>query len=416
MKIDFQSFQLKLLKFSKYKIFEAEGNEITCKDAINKLKKLRKKGDEKQKYITTFIIFDEKIIKRIDERLDKFTLSPFYAYEITKDKFKILSYCFDISDKNAKNKYHTFLATVSQEEIKCKLKDDFSFIKQYISPFIFLFTGLILFFTYLGFSEYGIPDSYIADIASISFLIIASIIFTLIVVIVSISIAFYLLIPLILCEIFGCSWQILIIGSGIYLFLFFTVLRIKKPLLVSQINTLWIDFIRSLSIVIGVIIIFIFVFLISQSILSSLIKNTNFNNKTAYEFIMSVYFSNYSGYPKILTKNEKTYYLPVKDNRYYYLYDVEEVKKNYFNLLLKNYKNKLDQICYSKQNKLEFIHSYILDNPYIKPKRLKEQIPINTKDVDIHIEDFDMSKLITLNDINVSLCQKVIKKQTSESK
>ena len=408
MKIDFQPLQLKLLKFSKYKVFEEEGSETICKNAIKKLKALRDEGDETQKYITTFIIFDNKIVERIDQRLDKFTLRAFSSYEVKKEKVKILSYCFNISNKTAKNKYHIFLATVSQEEIKCKLKDDFNFIKQYISPFLFLLTGLVLFFTYLGFSEYGIPDSYITDIASISFLIIASIVFILVLGILSISVTLYLLIPLSLCGIPGCSWFTLFIVICIYIILFLTIFRLKKPLLMNQLNRRWIDFTRSLSIIMGIVVILIFGFLLSQSIFSSLIRNTNFN-KSAYEFIMDVYFSNYSGYPKILTKNGKTYYLPVKDNKYYYIYDVQEVKKKYFNLLLK--KNNtiiLDKICSSQQNKLAFKRSYILNNPYIKPKHLKEQIPINAKDMDIHIEDFNMSKLITLTDINVSLCQKMI--------
>jgi len=126
--------------------------------------------------------------------------------------------------------------------------------------------------------------------------------------------------------------------------------------------------------------------------------------RSNYGMVMDIYQNMYSGYPKILIDNSQdmntTYYVPFEAGGYYYVYDVEDVKERYFADL-----NKINiklTLCKKQSLRDDFNETYIIDNPYIKQKYQNKRFSINDKN--ISIEEFNMAKIISLDDINRSLC------------
>jgi hypothetical protein len=138
-----------------------------------------------------------------------------------------------------------------------------------------------------------------------------------------------------------------------------------------------------------------------QSILSSFFPYSKFYNKSGYELAINEYITRFSGYPKILIKDQKKYYVPVVDSDYYYVYDIEKSKNQY---LSKLNEKKLNSICKSNSTKEEFQKNYIVNNPYIKPQFLTEKISM--EDNDVRLEPLEKNeRLIKLEEIN-EICKK----------
>jgi len=385
MKIDFEELELVLLKFSKYRICDEELKAIKCSETIAKLKDIRETNENK-KFITVFIILNNKLVHKEEKRLDNFSLEFFSKYSNNKDKkgFRVIAYCFDTTTKSEKEEYLDFSTTNNRFNFLNEIKKAPLIIKKYIAPIFALIGGLTLLFTYLGFSEYGIPTSYISDTPSIVFLIISSL-----VILASLSLVIFIFIIAVL--------------SSIYVVISYFSKKIN-PLQEYNNTKRILRIMKHLVWFVPGTILLIFTILISGSILSSITSNNLFDKK-AYELVMTQYFHKHSGYPKILKKDEKYYYLPVKDARYYYVYDIEKVKKLY--LEDATVKTRIMGMCRDKNNfdKLfeNFKRYYIVNNNYIKPEYLNEHFPIADKN--ITIENFNTSKLITRKDI-LKLCSK----------
>lgn len=394
--------KLELFEFSQYKKLDENMSKINFKDIKNELKAYRISPKQDKKYITIFLVSNDKIIKRIDKSLDKFKLQIFKQYKNEKSNLKVVCYIFDTTNKQSSFDYQKFLYKNTFFNITESLQNGLSIFKQKIIPLLGLLSAFLLLFTYLGVSEHGIPSSYIADTPIIAFLLMASFtVFAGLLVVLYLGIIF-LLIPLILCVIFDCFAPIpfgLILIS--YLLIFYIYFTNKFPLLVYEYHRLLGFLAKLLVIVLPSFSALIIGFYIIQSILSSYYPNNNFYGKSMYTSVILEYQARYSGYPKILKRDGKEYYVPVKDARYYYVYDIKNVKKRYFNDLSKGKQDKLSKICMSSQIEKEFIDGYILNNKYIKPKYLTLHFSIN--DTSIIIEDFNKSKLINFDDID-ELC------------
>ena len=141
--------------------------------------------------------------------------------------------------------------------------------------------------------------------------------------------------------------------------------------------------------------------MMSQSIISSYFPNFKLYDKTGYELAMHEYLTKFSGYPKILIKNQKEYYVPAIDSDYYYVYDLEESEELYLSSLKQeNMKPKLESICKDSNTIKEFQKNYIPNNPHIKPQFLNEKIKIEDND---ELKSFKYDNVIKLEKIN-ELC------------
>ncbi|WP_323595953.1 hypothetical protein [Aliarcobacter butzleri] len=149
----------------------------------------------------------------------------------------------------------------------------------------------------------------------------------------------------------------------------------------------------------------LFLTIMGQSILSSFFSHSKFYNKSGYELAINEYITRFSGYPKILIKNEKEYYVPVVDSDYYYVYDIKASKNKYLSdLKEEKMKSRLKSICENENKIKEFLKNYIVNNPYIKPQFLTEKISMEDNDVKLEpLQNFD--RLIKLEEID-SLCKK----------
>ena len=131
--------------------------------------------------------------------------------------------------------------------------------------------------------------------------------------------------------------------------------------------------------------------------------------RSHYINVKYVYQNLYSGYPKILIDNSKEknnmYYVPFEAKGYYYVYNIQDVKKNYFSDLNKTLIQQT--LCKKKNLRYEFMQTYIIDNPYIKAKYQNKRFSINDKN--ITIEEFNLAKMISIDDINSALCDGKIK-------
>jgi len=131
--------------------------------------------------------------------------------------------------------------------------------------------------------------------------------------------------------------------------------------------------------------------------------------KSNYVMVYYVYNNMYSGYPKILIDNSQeknnTYYVPFEAGGYYYVYNIEDVKKRYFADLNKT---QIQQtLCKKKKLIDEFMNTYIIDNPYIKAQYQNKRFSINDKNSTI--KEFNETKIISIDDINSSLCNGMVK-------
>jgi len=401
-KLEYKSLKLKLLKFSQYKICEKEVNSLKCKEVIKSIQKLRKDNNEKKSYISILIISDDKIIDTIDSRLDSFNLNFFKKYSKAQKDIKIVVYFFDMKDKFTKNKYHSFLEENSFYTYKERAKNAYSVFKLYFSPILILLGLFVLFFTYLGVAEYGIPSDYITDIASIAFLMISASAITIGALILLMSVVTFFFIPFFFYAIFEFNglWSFLII-LVIYIILFYGFFKNAYPLKTKFIHQFMLQL--NLILIAGFTIVLILGsgFIMTKSILSTFFENNKYYDKSGYGLVINEYFNHCTGFPKILKKEDKYYYLPIKDSKRYYVYDIDDVKDRYNTLLKNNTEGSYGQICKNDEMKNKFYKNYILNNPYIKPAYLKEQFKIDNKE--IKVEDFNMSKIITFSEIN-NLC------------
>ena len=71
---NYDELKLKLLKFSKHKIIQEEANNIKFLDIKKKIENYKDEANQKKKFITVFLVSDDKVIMQYDERLDKFYL------------------------------------------------------------------------------------------------------------------------------------------------------------------------------------------------------------------------------------------------------------------------------------------------------------------------------------------------------
>jgi len=131
--------------------------------------------------------------------------------------------------------------------------------------------------------------------------------------------------------------------------------------------------------------------------------------RSHYAWVIDIYQNMYSGYPKILIDNSQeknnTYYVPFEAGEYYYVYNIQDVKKRYFADLNKT---QIQQtLCKKKSLRDEFMNTYIIDNPYIKAQYQNKRFSINDKNTTL--KEFNETKIISINDINSSLCNGMVK-------
>lgn len=396
---DYEELKLELLKFSKNKIIDDYAKDISFFENYRKLFKY-KLEQNKNKYIVVLLVSDDKVVKKIDNRLDKFTFKFWKKYFNEKENIRVVVYLFDTDNENAQ--LENFLGVNSKLTLKSEINYAFDFFKKYITIPSGLLGALIVFFTYLGITEYGIPIDKVQDATSISYLLIAGIGTVVGFFVLIIPIVFYFIFPILVCS-FLCNghlpyWLIVLF---IY-FLVYNLLGRKYPVIINLINHFLIEITKGAVFSIIALSIITVTLIISQSILSNLVPDNKFYDKSGYRMVLSEYLLHYSGYPKILNKDGKDYYLPVKDNRYYYVYDVNNVKDEYFSWLKKEKHNKkLAEICDNNTTKNKFKEQYILNNPFIKPGYLNKSFKID--DSNISIEAFDMDKLISDKDVE-NLC------------
>jgi hypothetical protein len=274
---------------------------------------------------------------------------------------------------------------------------------------------MTLYFVYLGLIAYGIIPQYFPGIQEVYFLLFFALLF----IIISISLM-YVFIPIIAPLILA----LILIGyfameKSIFNILFFTTLfsiavlvllyivNKFKPLFVAnllhEVKNFIPDFILAILMFLNIL---FFVLMIGIPVLSGIIK-PDFSRhwlRSNYEMVGYVYQNMYSGYPKILIDNSQdknnTYYVPFEAGGYYYVYNVESAKKRYFADLNKTQMQQT--LCKRKSLRDDFINTYIIDNPYIKQKYQNKRFSINNKN--ITIEEFKMRKIISVDDINRSLC------------
>lgn len=412
MKKDFNLLEEELVKYSKFVIFKENGNSNICKKAILKLQNLRASGDERKKYITIFVVFNNKVIDRFDYRLDKFKLNIFSSYDTKDAKIKFIAYYFDTDKKIDKSSYKSFITYLDKDDIKYSIYTKYNSIKKAILPLTSIFTGLILLFCYFGLSEYGIPIDLISNMAVITFLLTVSVFAIPIVTGVLIIVYFLLILPILFGIYFNVSIPTIaffIIGYIFIVFILYinniypNIVKISKVFL-SEVSTVFITFLTFIMVsffTLGILI------TIYYTIMKDLKNNPApyMSKYVVYEWVISYYYRYYSGYPKIVYKNKKMYYLVANDDIFFYTYDIDDVKSRYFKLLKKK-ENKytLKEICKNSNTRETFKKNYIINNPYIKPNYINKYI--STSDKNITIESFDKSKMIDIDDINNKLCKK----------
>ncbi len=400
---NYDKLKFKLLKYSKYKIIYEEANNVKFLNIKKKIENYKKEPNQDKKFITTFIISDNKVIMQCDERIDRFNLKKFDQYINKKDNIKIIIYLFDTTIEN--NEYISFLNICENIKLKISLKQYISIFSKTNLPLSGFLSICFTFFTIFALSEYGIPINKVTDFHILVILQIFSILFLSMIFSFFSILMFFLLVPLLLY--FGVGINNLFILVALQLITFYIVnwyLKKKHPNLLSKIPKFIIKPTLLITAFISLFLSTIFLIIMAQSILSSFFPYAIFYNKSGYELVISEYITRFSGYPKILIKNQKEYYVPVVDSSYYYLYDIEESKNKYLSDLKKQeMKSKLDSICKNDSTKKDFQKYYILNNHYIKPQFLTEKMSIN--DNDVILKPLQKNLLIKLDDIN-ALCKK----------
>lgn len=397
---NYDELKLKLLKFSKHKIIHEENNNIKFLDIKKKIENYKDEPNQKKKFITVFLVSDNKVIMQYDERVDKFNLKIFDPYINEKNNIKIIIYFFDTSHKN--NAYINFLNVCENIKLKINFKNYISIFSKINLPINGFLSICFTFFTIFALSEYGIPITKVTDFSVITILLMFSILFLAIVFSLSTILIIILLIPLLLYFYAGFDN---LFGLGILeAITLFTVTWYLKKYYPNLLNKLPILIIKPSLFIMAFFSIFcsiLFLTIMGQSILSSFFPHSTFYNKSGYALAINEYITRFSGYPKILIKGEKEYYVPVVDSDYYYVYDIEKSKNQYLSKLKEK---KLDSICENNSTKEEFQKNYIVNNPYIKPQFLTEKISID--DNDVRLEPLEKNeRLIKLEEIN-ELCKK----------
>ncbi|PWE19217.1 hypothetical protein [Aliarcobacter skirrowii] len=400
---NYEELKLKLLKFSKYKILNDETKNIKFLDIKKQIQEYKNESNQKKKFITVFLISDNKVIMQYDERLDKFNLKIFDPYTNEKNNLKIIIYFFDTTHKN--NAYINFLNVCENIKLKINFKNYISIFSKINLPISGFFSVCFTFFTIFALSEYGIPIIKVTDFHIIVILQMFSILFLAIFFSFSAILIIFLLIPLLLYIYVGFN-NLFILGIVELVVLLITTWYLKKyyPNLLNKLPILIIKPSLYIMSFFSIFCSLLFLTIMGQSILSSFFPYSKFYNKSGYELAINEYITRFSGYPKILIKDQKKYYVPVVDSDYYYVYDIEKSKNKYLSDLKKDkMKSRLTSICEKDSTKKEFLKRYIVNNPYIKPKFLTEKIKIDNNDVKLEALKFE--SLINLEEIN-DLCKK----------
>lgn len=400
---NYEELKLKLLKFSKYKILNDETKNIKFLDIKKQIQEYKNESNQKKKFITVFLISDNKVIMQYDERLDKFNLKIFDPYINEKNNLKIIIYFFDTTHKN--NAYINFLNVCENIKLKINFKNYISIFSKINLPISGFFSICFTFFTIFALSEYGIPIIKVTDFHIIVILQMFSILFLAIFFSFSAILIIFLLIPLLLYIYVGFN-NLFILGIVELVVLLITTWYLKKyyPNLLNKLPILIIKPSLYIMSFFSIFCSLLFLTSMGQSILSSFFPYSKFYNKSGYELAINEYITRFSGYPKILIKDQKKYYVPVVDSDYYYVYDIEKSKNKYLSDLKKDkMKSRLTSICEKDSTKKEFLKRYIVNNPYIKPQFLTEKIKIDNNDVKLEALKFE--SLINLEEIN-DLCKK----------
>lgn len=398
---DNDELKLKLLKFSKYKIIDEESKNIKSFNIKKKLLNYKNELNHEQKYITIFIFSANKIVMKYDERIDKLDLKFFDQYLDEKDNLRIIIYLFDTS--NNSNEYIDFSNMNENIKFKIEFKNYISIFSKFTLLLSGFFTMCFTFFTIYALSEYGIPIMKMMDFHVIVILQICTILFFILLCSLSTIIVIFLFIP---CLIYYIGihhlFILFIIQIGI---LIISIWFLKKYYLytLSKLPLFIIKIFLHLTVFFSAFLSLMILFIMSQSILSSIFPLNKLYDKSGYFLAIEQYSTRFSGYPKILNMNEKKYYVPIIDSNYYYIYDIDKSKKLFISSI-KNEKQKsiLASICTNDNTKREFQKNYIFNNPYIKPQFLTEKISI--KDSNIELQPLDFNILISLEEIN-SLCE-----------
>ena len=398
---DYDELKLKLLPSSKYKIiYEQDNSNIKFIEINKKIEYYKKELNQEKTFITAFIIYKNKVVMQYDKRLDQFNMNIFDNYSNKKDDLKIIIYLFDATVNN--NCYLKFLNICENIKFKINLKNYFSIFSKISLPLSGFLSISFTLFTIFALSEYGIPLNKVTDFNTLAILQIFSILFLSIIFSLFGILMYLLLIPLLLYFFVGIkSIFILALIQILIIFILTKYLKKYNPILFSKIFKSILKF--SIFIMGSLYLSFsILVFvMMSQSIISSYFPNFKLYDKTGYELAMHEYLTKFSGYPKILIKNQKEYYVPAIDSDYYYVYDLEESEELYLSSLKQeNMKPKLESICKDSNTIKEFQKNYIPNNPHIKPQFLNEKIKIEDND---ELKSFKYDNVIKLEKIN-ELC------------
>lgn len=402
---DYDELKLKLLKFAEYKIIDKESNNIKIFDIKKEIDNYRKESNQNKKYLTAFIISNNKVIMQYDERLDKLNLNKFDTYINEKNNLKIIIYLFDTILKNSE--YLNFLNICENVKLKINSKNYMSIFSKITLP-INGFIGICFtFFTIFALSEYGIPITKVTDFHIIVILQIFSILFFAIMLSFVTTLSVILIVPLLLYAWTGYN-NLIVLGIVEMITIFSVTFYLKKrhPNLFNKLPIFMIKLFLSTMAFFSALFSILVLLIMGQSIFSSFFPDSPLYNKSGYDMAINEYRTRFSGYPKILIKNQqKEYYVPVVDSNYYYVYDLEKSKNQYLSdLKEEKMKSKLDSICKNSSTKSEFQKNFIVNNPYIKPSFLTEKI--NIKDDDVKLEPLEKSeRLIKLEEID-TLCEK----------
>lgn len=401
---NYDELKLKLLKFSKHKIIYEETNNIKFLDIKKKIQNYKNESNQKKKFITVFIVSDNKVIMQYDERVDKFNLKKFDPYINEKDDLKIIIYFFDTIHEN--NEYINFLNVCENIKLKISFKNHMSTFSKINLPINGFLSICFTFFTIFALSEYGIPLTKVTDFHIIVILQIFSILFLAIMLSFATTLVLILIIPLLLYTWTGYNNLFILSILEVIILLSFTwYLKKYYPNLLNKLPIFIIKPSLYITAFFSAFCSILFLTIMGQSILSSFFPHIAFYNKSGYELVLNEYITRFSGYPKILIKNQKEYYVPVVDSDYYYVYDIEKSKNQYLSYLKdQKMKSRLNSICENDSTKKEFQKNYIVNNPYIKPQFLTEKISIEDNDITLEpLQKFE--KLIKLEEIN-TLCEK----------
>ncbi|MFX4230186.1 hypothetical protein ACOL3I_01680 [Aliarcobacter butzleri] len=400
---NYDELKLKLLKFSEHKIIYEESNNIKFLDIKKRIENYKKEFHQNKQYITVFIVSNNKVTMQYDERLDKFNLKIFDPYMNEKDNLKIIIYFFDTRHKNTE--YISFLNICESLKLKINFKNYISVFSKINLPINGFFGICFTFFTIFALSEYGIPITKVTDFHIIVILQIFSILFLTIILSFFSVLVIILFIPFLLYIYVDYNNLFVLTTLEITILLLLNwYLKKNYPNLLNKLPIFIIKSFFSITAFFSISFSVLILTIMSQSIFSSFFSLSPLYDKSGYELAINEYITRFSGYPKILTKNDKEYYVPVADSNYYYIYDIEKSKKQYISdLKEEKMKSKLNSICKDNFTKKEFQKNFIVNNAYIKPQFLIEKISIN--DSDAKLEPLKLEKLIKLEEIN-TLCKK----------